>query len=642
MTARHHTPHAIDAPLSSTELDRPHQELDAAIDALVISASGTTTTLDGSAASGQKVIPLTSTNSLAVGATALVTDGTNSEPVVIGSISAGVSVTVVADLAHTYSAGAAFSVSPAEIALARGGFSTLGSRLTRAIANVADYGPTGTSDDTATFALALSALNIAGGGVLYFQNHTVGTLTIPPNVILRGWGPAASKLTLKTATDASLVVIPTASTGGRIEDCTLDGNKANNSGTSHCVDADGYAPTLRNVTMQNAVLDGFHATSGAGAYQLENCIASFNGRDGYSPWASDGHLRDCWASMNGRWGLWHQSVLCNVNGGGFFWNQQGVHVEGHVSTGPAGKLTIGSNCDISNNLEAGVHITAGSYDTKYEIASIRANGQVDFVSATVNGRPNTYPATAGRHANVYVASTTGDHYFGACTYSDDTGVTGWLALAASADSDDILHTGATHNFVAGDRVRFATLTGGSGVDPAVTYYVIAANLASTTFQVSATLGGGAASLGSDITAGTVGVLIHPNYNFYLESGCSVMVGGGHFADTSNYSVALSNTPSAVVAPLGPGVVVAANNTLYFSQTEDGVPIAAIAMVAPSAGVLSLSSALRISTASTVSSGSGAPSGGTPSAGDLYIRTGTPTTSDQRLYMYSGSAWVGIL
>lgn len=78
-----------------------------------------------------------------------------------------------------------------------------------------------------------------------------------------------------------------------------------------------------------------------------------------------------------------------------------------------------------------------------------------------------------------------------------------VTLALSAAVDDIVDTATAHGFVAGDEVVFPTLTGGTGLTVGRIYYVIAANLAAQTFQVSATAGGAAINFTADITAGTV-------------------------------------------------------------------------------------------------------------------------------------------
>lgn len=75
-------------------------------------------------------------------------------------------------------------------------------------------------------------------------------------------------------------------------------------------------------------------------------------------------------------------------------------------------------------------------------------------------------------------------------------------LSTSAAADDIVDCTA-HGFAAGDEVVFTELTGGAGLTVGQVYYVIAANLAANTFQVSATAGGSAVNFTSDITAGKV-------------------------------------------------------------------------------------------------------------------------------------------
>lgn len=67
--------------------------------------------------------------------------------------------------------------------------------------------------------------------------------------------------------------------------------------------------------------------------------------------------------------------------------------------------------------------------------------------------------------------------------------------------DDIIDA-VGHGFVEGDKIRFSGLTGGAGLSNGTDYYVIAANLAANTFQVSATEGGAAVNFTTDITAGT--------------------------------------------------------------------------------------------------------------------------------------------
>jgi hypothetical protein len=78
-----------------------------------------------------------------------------------------------------------------------------------------------------------------------------------------------------------------------------------------------------------------------------------------------------------------------------------------------------------------------------------------------------------------------------------------VTLATSAHADDIIDTAAAHGFVAGDRVVFTSLTGGTGLEVNREYYVVATSLAAQTFRVADAPGGAAINFTSDITAGSV-------------------------------------------------------------------------------------------------------------------------------------------
>lgn len=86
---------------------------------------------------------------------------------------------------------------------------------------------------------------------------------------------------------------------------------------------------------------------------------------------------------------------------------------------------------------------------------------------------------------------------------DPLGQGATITLTTSTAVSDILNTTTAHGFVAGQVVKFPTLTGGAGLTAGTNYYVISANLAAQTFQVSATPGGAAINFTTDATAGTV-------------------------------------------------------------------------------------------------------------------------------------------
>lgn len=78
---------------------------------------------------------------------------------------------------------------------------------------------------------------------------------------------------------------------------------------------------------------------------------------------------------------------------------------------------------------------------------------------------------------------------------EQTGVT------AVAATDVFTKNG--HGLVAGDEVRFASLTGGAGIVAGTSYFVIAAGLTANNFKVSLAAGGASIDVTSDLTAGTI-------------------------------------------------------------------------------------------------------------------------------------------
>jgi len=68
---------------------------------------------------------------------------------------------------------------------------------------------------------------------------------------------------------------------------------------------------------------------------------------------------------------------------------------------------------------------------------------------------------------------------------------------------NVLSTASPHGFAAGRKVRFLSLTGGSGLLLGTDYYVIASGLTTTAFKVSLTSGGTEVDFTTTITSGTV-------------------------------------------------------------------------------------------------------------------------------------------
>lgn len=120
---------------------------------------------------------------------------------------------------------------------------------------------------------------------------------------------------------------------------------------------------------------------------------------------------------------------------------------------------------------------------KLQWALQNVTATVGTAAATANGHSQTLAADAAAAQNVIKFP----------------GIT----LALSAALDDIVDTAAAHGFTAGQRVKFESLTGGTGLVVGTTYYVIATSLTATTLQVSLTSGGAAVDFTTDITAGVL-------------------------------------------------------------------------------------------------------------------------------------------
>ena len=107
--------------------------------------------------------------------------------------------------------------------------------------------------------------------------------------------------------------------------------------------------------------------------------------------------------------------------------------------------------------------------------------------------------------------------------------------------------------------------------------------------------------------------------YYLTGGSSYVM---YTADSANNRADLYTNAIKFGTTSSPGSVIFGNN--------GGTPY-----VAPS---------LTIGTSggnANITSGTGAPSG-SGNKGDIYFRTDTPTTANQRIYIYTGSTWTGIV
>ena len=133
MSTLHHTDLPFGFAANAAVINVPFGQLDQAIEDIAAASSGWAQTLDGTASSGQKVVPVASTTGAVVGMPVFLGVATgNSEVGVIASVQAGVSVTMTTNLTYTYSAGAYITATPYEVFAARAAYATLAARLAAA------------------------------------------------------------------------------------------------------------------------------------------------------------------------------------------------------------------------------------------------------------------------------------------------------------------------------------------------------------------------------------------------------------------------------------------------------------------------------------------------------------------------------
>lgn len=192
--------------------------------------------------------------------------------------------------------------------------------------NILDRGadPTGARDSSAAIIAAIAAADLAGGGIIFCPPGTylTSTITLKNHMWLCGAGMRATIIKLKAGTNSHVIqnfVSPDGIQANAeycgVLDLMIDGNKANQSSTSHGVYFSSYPVAtqatnddsfdthqlIQNVFMFNVHDDGFRADSRSGM-QLYNVQIYYAGNDGFVP-SHDTELVGCIAGHAGRYGF---------------------------------------------------------------------------------------------------------------------------------------------------------------------------------------------------------------------------------------------------------------------------------------------------------------------------------------------------
>jgi hypothetical protein len=286
----------------------------------------------------------------------------------------------------------------------------------------------GITDDTSAVQAAIDAAEDAGGGVVAFPAGTFlcGSLTVGNNVTLLGVGRGSygdgadveqSVIKLKASTNASLIIVPHASRGVTISMLALDGNKANNSGTSHGVEVVA-STTGRNaqVMVRDCFIHDFETTGVyIGAYNLGTHVVDSwvwdNGQDGIYIGASDTHIRACIIALNDRYGILADKGEAHlITGCLIFKNLIGIEVQ-TVQAGWPNFINISSNF-IDRNQRNGIHLAANVRNTK--IIGCQLNG--NSWGTTGAGTDTEYQ----QYAQVLVDATSATNSIASCAFYDQT------------------------------------------------------------------------------------------------------------------------------------------------------------------------------------------------------------------------------
>lgn len=161
-------------------------------------------------------------------------------------------------------------------------------------------------------------------------------------------------------------------------------------------------------------------------------------------------------------------------------------------------------------------VAGGSY-VRQAVTLTAGSSKATASSAALNF--TGMPAAVVTHVGIWDASTAGNFYMG--------GPVGTIDYYATVDATTDVFTSFGHGFVADDRVQFAkgpqTDSLPSGITAGVVYFVLAASLATDSFKISTTSGGGAVNL---TTSGEVVVRnVTPKT---VGAGDTYQIGSGQF------------------------------------------------------------------------------------------------------------------
>jgi hypothetical protein len=237
--------------------------------------------------------------------------------------------------------------------------------------NVRDFGAKGdgTTDDTTAIQNAITAAESDDTTLravfIPDGNYIVSGLTVARSITIRGWSDINTRLTLKAGSNRSVITYTGETAGAsydlkqpRLENLYIDGNKANNSGTSHGV----YFPTV-----SYSVGTDYAYSAAIFQVNIVDCETSgiYVGNNRNAGSFARGSVRNCGSSgiFIGASSDWH---LYHFGSGG-----HGLH--GVYNAG--GQILRIQDMDIYSNTQNGIKMDASATVMWVSGGSIDRNGQ---------------------------------------------------------------------------------------------------------------------------------------------------------------------------------------------------------------------------------------------------------------------------
>jgi len=493
--------------------------------------------------------------------------------------------------------------------------------------NVVDKGadPTGATDSTTAITTARSIVNAAGGGIVFWPKGTFITGNQPcyNNVYDFGAGVGITTVKLKNGANTDLFSALTSSinlaaalqsssntaiTNFGWSNMTLDGNKANqSSGTSYPIRVYGHRHILEHVEIKNGY-------SGGLLMDYNGNLNPSGGNNAFMPHWYDVMVHDC-NGIGIQCGGPTDAQWVAVNA----FNSAGLNL--HLAPNTiACKM---ANCHFWAQGTGSVNVLNEAFGTK--MANCQIEGS-DTCALVLIGNDI--------HLSGCLIGTEGD------AVRNKRGIQLGQSAGNTAIPGQVYQLGGltTSQFSFENVIdaRIVNCTTGA-LDEQNTGNNIYNVLAYQTSGTAITQNGG--NLGSSATAILRVDGLTPDGT---QGKGGAMQLGGQLSNAGFQVKGQDGTAFNIntMAKASNGAIQLRNGYNLIGYSDDG--FTRTFSIDPQYGNMSLGNLLQLSNASAFTSGTGVPSSGFGNNGDYYYRQDTPGTANQRIYVKSAGAWIGIV